>query len=101
MRPIHTERLSAATVGLGLALALGSAVWGEGAPQGDPALGKSGNPLQPNVTVEHQGRLLVLRYSAARSGDNPYASAGPRGEPPQFTVYKGRHQVASGQFEYG
>jgi hypothetical protein len=68
------------------------------APQ-EPAPG-GGGPLQP-VTVEHQGRLLVLTYGPKPTPGALMSFAGPRGEPPQFAVYQGQRQIASGQFEYG
>jgi hypothetical protein len=60
----------------------------------------SGGPLQP-VTVEHQGRLLVLTYGPKPTGGLMVDPGPPRGESPRFVVYQGQRQIASGQFEYG
>jgi hypothetical protein len=65
----------------------------------EPA-GRSGGPVQP-ITVEHQGRLLVLTYGPKPSAGGLVSFTDPRGEPPRFAVYQGQRQIASGQFEYG
>ena len=61
---------------------------------------RSGGPVQP-ITVEHQGRLLVLTYGPKPSAGGLVSFTDPRGEPPRFAVYQGQRQIASGQFEYG
>jgi hypothetical protein len=66
----------------------------------EPASLGGGLPV-PTVTVERHGRLLVLTYGPKSTGGALMSNAGPRGEPPGFTVYKGQRKVASGQFEYG
>jgi hypothetical protein len=59
-----------------------------------------GGPLQP-VTVEHQGRLLVLTYGPQPGAGALASPTSTRGEPPRFVIYQGWRQIASGQFEYG
>ena len=61
---------------------------------------RSGGPVQP-ITVEHQGRLLVLTYGPKPSAGGLVSFTDSRGEPPRFAVYQGQRQIASGQFEYG
>jgi hypothetical protein len=56
----------------------------------DPAT-LSAAPMEPTAMVERRGRLLVLTYICKYDA----------GESPRFAIYKGRHQIASGQFEYG
>jgi hypothetical protein len=53
------------------------------------------------VTVEHQGRLLVLNYGSKPGTGALMASPAPRNEPPGFVVYKGERPIASGSFEFG
>ncbi len=112
-------RLGWVLSGLALALALrghpGLALLGYGAPvasdvQGQDALATAGalqepatrnsGPLQP-VTVEHQGRLLVLTYGPKPTPGALMSFTDPRGEPPRFAVYQGERQIAAGQFEFG
>ena len=64
----------------------------------EPAL-LGDSPLLP-VTVEHQGRLLVLTYGPKSSG-GLMADPNPRREPRRFAIYRGARQIAAGQFEYG
>jgi hypothetical protein len=83
-------------------LMAGAALWPSGAARGQTAPVLSGQPAaaKPGVTVERQGRLLVLNYGAAGAdyrADTRSASTSP----PEFTVYKGKKKIASGQFEYG
>ena len=66
--------------------------------QGAPPLGDS--PLQP-VTVEHQGRLLVLTYGPKPGAGALASPTSTRGESPRFAIYQGQRQIAAGQFEYG
>ncbi|MCU0913212.1 MAG: hypothetical protein MUC88_01455 [Planctomycetes bacterium] len=54
----------------------------------------------PAVTLERQGRRLILNCPAARRDSLPVVG-GPREEPPRFAIYQGQRQLASGQFEYG
>jgi len=113
----HTHTRLAATVCSALALALASAppARGQNVPQ-PPSAGKesppragvlqksatlSGGPLLAALTVERRGRLLVLTYGPKSAGGALSSNAGPRGEPPQFAVYQGQRQIASGRFEYG
>lgn len=53
----------------------------------------------PQVTATRWGRLLKLSYDARSGGYASRESA--RATPPQFVVYEGDRQVASGSFEYG
>ena len=127
MRPARTRFLSGTAFGLVLGLALtptfpawgqpvapppsaGEAPLGASRPLkresfafGDPVLQEPSllgdGPLLP-VTVEHQGRLLVLTYGPKSSG-GLMADSNPRREPRRFAIYRGERQIASGQFEYG
>jgi hypothetical protein len=103
MRPTYTQLLSGAALWfvLGLVLALRTPAGGQEVPQGGPRIVKSGGPLLPPVTVEHKARLLVLTHGPASADGGLMSNAGPRGEPPRFTIYKGQRKIASGQFEYG
>jgi hypothetical protein len=55
----------------------------------------------PAVTVERQGRRLVLNCPSARRDSALFTPEGPREEPPGFAVYQGQREIASGKFEYG
>jgi hypothetical protein len=86
---------------LGSALVSRTPARGQEAPQDGPVILKSGGLLQPTVTVERHGRLLVLTYGPKSADGGQLTTADPRGEPPGFTVYQGQRKIASGQFEYG
>jgi hypothetical protein len=94
---------SAAALGLMLGLAFGSRVpaRGQETPPREPTILQGNQPSGPAVTVEHKGRLLVLTYGPTAASGVLSSNAGPRGEPPGFTIYKGQRKIASGQFEYG
>ena len=98
MRPTRTRLLCGAFVWLTLGAALwqNASAWGQTASvlAGPPSAGK------PGVTVERQGRLLVLRYGTPGRD----VQSEPRSEPnrpPEFAIYQGQRKIASGQFEYG
>jgi hypothetical protein len=103
MELMHTKLLSGAVLWfvLALVLVLRAPAGGQEAPQGGPMIVKSGGPVLPTVAVEHKGRLLVLTYGPTSAGGALMSNAGPRGEPPEFTIYKGQRKIASGHFEYG
>jgi hypothetical protein len=118
MRYTHTKLLSGATTwfALGFVLAMRALASGQDIPQPPsagqesspraPVLGIPGVPeragfVGPAVEVEHKGRLLVLTYGPRPGAGGLLSNAGPPGEPPGFTVYKGQQKIASGQFEYG
>jgi hypothetical protein len=65
----------------------------------EPALFKVGGPLKQTVKIERQGPILELNYELTGVGGESYAIT--RGKRPQFTVFKGEKEVASGQFEFG
>ena len=103
MKPTPTRLLSGAVLWLvlGSVLALRTPAGGQETPQDGAMIVKSGGPPLPTVTVEHKGRLLVLTYGPPSAGGGLMSNAGPRDEPPGFTIYKGQRKIASGQFEYG
>jgi hypothetical protein len=72
---------------------------GAGAPQELTAL--DGGSLQPGITVERQGRLLVLTYGSKPGSGVLSSGVDPGQEPPGFVVYRGQRPIAVGQFEYG
>ena len=86
---------------LGLVFTAGAPTWGQEAAQGGAGILKSAGVQPSAVTVTRQGRLLVLTYRPKPAGSVRSASAGPRGAAPQFAVYKGQRQIASGRFAYG
>jgi hypothetical protein len=61
---------------------------------------KVGAPLRQIVRVERRGRSMVLNYELRGRGGERYAPDNSS-ERPTFTVYKGKREVASGNFEYG
>ncbi len=65
-----------------------------------PATMKVGAPLIPTVKVQREGRILRFSYELRGEGGETY-TVGDRSKPPTFAVYKGKRQVASGQFEFG
>ena len=66
----------------------------------EPATLKIGGPLKQTVTVNRQGRLLVMNYQLAGIGGEQYTN-GTGGEPPTFTVYRGDKEIISDKFEFG
>jgi hypothetical protein len=92
MRLTRTSLLSGPFVWLaaGAALWLSASAGGQTAPSGEtPA-------AQPAVTVERQGRLLVLNYEVPGQDVQSEPNS-----PPGFAIYQGQKKIASGQFEYG
>jgi len=65
-----------------------------------PEVLKVGGPLRQEVTVNRQGRVLVLNYRLLGIGGERYSDT-TRNKPPRFTIYKGGVAIASGNFEYG
>lgn len=59
-----------------------------------------GGPLTNTVSVSRQGRDLNLGYQLLGAGGEVYQLAGAR-KNPQFAIYQGGKQVASGKFEFG
>jgi hypothetical protein len=79
---------------LGAVLWLSASAWGQTAPSEEtPA-------LRPAVTVQHQGRLLVLSYKLMDANDQPCTQSVSSSRP-TFTIHKGNRKIASGQFQYG
>ena len=68
--------------------------------QGQQEVLKVGAPLIPTLSVQRQGRILVMSYELLGAGSEAY-TGGDRSKPPTFAVYKGQKEVASGQFEFG
>ena len=65
-----------------------------------PAVLKVGAPLKQTLEVKRQGRALALDYKLLGIGGEAYTRA-DRSNPPDFTVYKGEQEIASGQLAYG
>jgi hypothetical protein len=65
-----------------------------------PAVLKVGTPLKQILEVKRQGRTLALNYKLLGIGGEAYTRA-DRNNPPDFTVYKGEQEIASGQLSYG
>ncbi|GEM_PF-1454314 len=61
---------------------------------------KIGGPLHQTVQVQRRGGILVLNYKLLGVAGETYSLTNPK-QPPQFSVYSGENQIASGQFEYG
>ncbi len=61
---------------------------------------KVGAPLKQSVRVHRRANLLVLNYELLGVGGHKYVQA-RRGTPPQFAIYRGDEQIASGKFEFG
>jgi hypothetical protein len=94
MGPTRTQLLCGAFIWLTLAAAL----WQSAPARGQTASVLAGQPSagKPGVTVERQGRLLVLRYRT--TGE---VTQNDPNRPPAFAIYQGQRKIASGQFEYG
>jgi hypothetical protein len=65
-----------------------------------PAELKVGAPLKQTLQARREGRVLVLDYKLIGIGNEVYTKA-DRSNPPNFTVYKGNQEIASGRFAYG
>ena len=67
-----------------------------------PAVLEVGGPLTNSVTAARKGKSLDLNYRILGAGGNVYQMmVQDRSKPPQFAVYKGAKQIASGGFEFG
>ena len=66
----------------------------------EPATLKIGGPLKQTVTVNREGRVLVMNYELLGIGGEQYTT-GSRADPPTFAVYKGGRKIASDNFEFG
>ena len=73
---------------------LSVSAWGQTTPSDNPPA------LKPTVTVERQGRWLVLNYKLLGPDGQPSPQNASNSRP-EFTVHQGTRKVASGQFEYG
>jgi hypothetical protein len=61
-----------------------------------------GGPLTNSVITTRQGDVLRLNYQLIGAGGETYQLAVvDRSKPPEFAIYKGHRQVASGNFEFG
>jgi hypothetical protein len=60
-------------------------------------------PLTPRVSAKRSGRLLVLDCQVYHADGKKatYAEKFGCSRPPQFRIYQGDRQIASGSFEYG
>jgi len=68
--------------------------------ENEPAVLKVGAPLKQTLQTRREGRVLVLDYKLIGIGNELYTKA-DRSNPPNFTVYKGNQEIASGRFAYG
>ena len=67
-----------------------------------PAVLNVGGPLTNSVLVSRHGEDLRLDYRLAGVGGETYQMANEnRSHPPEFAIYKGDKQIASGKFEFG
>ncbi len=66
----------------------------------DPVTLKLGGPLKPTVSIDRQGRQLVMTYALLGVGGQQYTGGNPL-NPPTFTAYRGDKAIASDSFEYG
>jgi hypothetical protein len=67
-----------------------------------PALLACGGPLTNTVSATRYGRQLRLSYDLVGAGGRSYQLTYlDRSKPPQFAVYHGAREVASGKFEFG
>jgi hypothetical protein len=67
-----------------------------------PAVLDLGGPLTNSVAVARHGRDLRLDYRLIGAGGVTYQLvAQDRSQPPEFAVYRGDKQIASGKFEFG
>ena len=102
MKSTYTQLLSGSLVWLvsGAALSLSTSAWGQTAPPDEAPALKIERPVKPAVTVQRQGRLLILSYRLVGADGEPYTQSVPSNQP-EFTVYRGQRKIASGQFQYG
>ena len=67
-----------------------------------PAILTAGGPLTNSVSATRHGQNLSLDYQLLGTGGQTYQLASvDRSHPPQFAIYKGPRQIASGTFEFG
>lgn len=66
-----------------------------------PATFRIGGPLKTLLTAERVNKYLRLNVKTVGQGGEEYQGGGASGPAPQFTVFKGDREVASGRFEYG
>ena len=63
---------------------------------------KAGGPLTNRVSVTRRGRLLVFNYQLAGAEGATYRlGRQDRSRPPEFAVYQGEKEIATGKFEFG
>lgn len=67
-----------------------------------PAVLVAGGPLTNSVLATRHGQDLRLDYRLLGAGGMTYQLANQnRSHPPEFAIYKGERQIASGSFEFG
>jgi hypothetical protein len=67
-----------------------------------PAVLNVGGPLTNSVLASRHGEDLRLDYRLIGVGGETYQMANEnRSHPPEFAIYKGDKQIASGKFEFG
>lgn len=68
----------------------------------EPTLLATGGPLTNCVAITGRGRSLYLSYRlAGADGAEYHLARQDRTRPPQFAVFQGDRQIASGKFEFG
>jgi hypothetical protein len=68
--------------------------------ENEPVVLKVGAPLKQILTVNRQGKNLIMDYKLLGVGGEAYIN-GARSSRPGFTIYKGDKEIATGRFEYG
>jgi hypothetical protein len=69
---------------------------------GQSAVLAAGGPLTNRVSVNRRGRLLVFNYQLAGAEGATYRlRREDRSRPPEFAVYQGAKEIATGKFEFG
>jgi hypothetical protein len=67
-----------------------------------PATLNVGGPLTNSIAVSRRGQNLRLDYRLVGAGGTEYQMVNQdRSHPPEFAVFKGGKQIASGKFEFG
>lgn len=67
-----------------------------------PAALAAGGPLTNSIAVTRRGGNLLLNYQLLGLGGEAYQlAARDYSKPPEFTVFSGEKQIATGKFEFG
>jgi hypothetical protein len=67
-----------------------------------PEVLTAGGPLTNSVSISRHGKSLLFNYKLLGAGGEVYQLARvDRSQPPEFAVYRGDRQIASGKFAFG